>query len=506
MHIVKESVAIIGAGPAGLITARWLAAHGFEPVLFEAAEKLGGQWNTANAASATWRGMRTNTSRIMSAFSDLDHAADVATYPSQDQMFAYLERYAARFDLVRRVRFDTRVLRLEAAPHGAWTIRSRTGGVEQEETFLRVIVATGAQSSTDVPEFPGMESFAGRLGMVHAAQYDGPERYRGHAVLVAGASISALEIAADLAFNQARVISTARRQRYILPKLIAGVPTEHVMFTRAAALAGEILPPEAQAEGLKAAVLRAGGRPEQYGAPAPDADIFAAGISQSQSFLPAVAEGRIAMRPWIDRIDGDKVYFSDGTVDAPDAIVFATGYRLSLPWLAPDIAATLAFDGNGLDLHAHTFHPELPGLAFVGLYNLVGPFLPVLELQARWIAYTLAGLVPAPSSAEMNRGLASCREMRARAQQPVLHTLAVTLARAAGVEPDLRDFPHLERALLFGPLSPVSFRLHGPDRLEDAAARTMAAAEAFGAIRGEGFTSDENRMRDLLGLASSVAA
>jgi hypothetical protein len=28
------------------------------------------------------------------------------------------------------------------------------------------------------------------------------------------------------------------------------------------------------------------------------------------------------------------------------------------------------------------FHPDLKGLAFLGLFDLVGPFFPVLELQA----------------------------------------------------------------------------------------------------------------------------
>ena len=133
-------------------------------------------------------------------------------------------------------------------------------------------------------------------------------------------------------------------------------------------------------------------------------------------------------------------------------------------------------------LRPYAFHPDLEGLAFVGLYNLVGPYLPVMELQARWIAYTLAGHVHMPSRAQMERGFEACRAMRDRDQQPVLHEVAVRLARHAGVEPDLERWPDLERALLFGPLSPVSFRLQGTDCLDDALVRTQAAAEAFGAI------------------------
>lgn len=506
MHNPKDAVAIIGAGPGGLVTARWLAQHGFEPVLFESGERLGGQWNASGRTSATWAGMRTNTSRVMSAFSDLDHAQGVATYPRQDQMLSYLECYASKFDLVRHVRFGTRIERLEAAADGRWRVRTRSAGTEREEFFRYVVVASGAHVSPTIPEIPGIETFTGALGVAHTAQYSGMERYRGRSVLVAGCSISALEIASDLAFGGANVTSAYRRQRYIVPKLIAGVPAEHVMFNRAAALAGEVLPVEALAEGLKASVLRSAGSPDQFGARAPDTNIFAAGIAQSQNFLPAVAEGRIAVRPWLERVDKGRVHFTDGSCSEPDAILFATGYGLSLPWLAPDLAKTLNFDGRALDLHVHTFHPDLKGLAFVGLYNLVGPYLPVLELQARWIAYSLAGLAPLPSRAQMEQGLATCRAMRERGQQPVLHELAVTLARHARVEPEPAHWPDLERALLFGPLSPISFRLQGPDRLDDAPARTQTAAEAFGAIKGTTFTAEELQMRNLIGTRSAVSA
>lgn len=494
-----RTVAVIGAGPGGLVTARWLSQHGFEPILFEATNGLGGQWNGANPASATWDGMRTNTSRVMSAFSDLDHSADVAGYPRREQMLEYLERYAATFDLVRRIRFGTRVERLERAPGGHWMIRTSSAGKINEEVFAHVVIATGPQAIPAVPDVPGIDGFTGALGAAHAAQFDGTARYRGRSVLVAGCSISALEIASILAFGEARqVTATYRRQRYILPKLIAGVPVEHVMFNRAAALAGEVAPPEVLAEQLKAAVLKAAGSPEQFGAPEPNPNVFAAGITQAQHFLPAVAEGRISVRPWIDHIEGGVVHFSDGSTLEPDAILFGTGYRISLPWLAPDIAAVLNLEGESLDLHGHTFHPDLPGLAFVGQFNLIGPYLPVLELQARWITYCMAGLRPAPSREEMEAGVATSRAMRERGQHPLVHETAVSLARHAGVEPDLDHWPNLERALLFGPLSAVSFRLDGPDSSENAPARVKAAAADFGAIASEAFTPEEAGLRQIL--------
>lgn len=101
---------------------------------------------------------------------------------------------------------------------------------------------------------------------------------------------------------------------------------------------------------------------------APDDNIFAAGISQSQGFLPAVAEGRITTERWIDRIAGRTVHFSDGQRGEYDATLFGTGFRPALPWLDPSIAAMICLDGPASDLYAQSFHPDLAGLAFVGLY------------------------------------------------------------------------------------------------------------------------------------------
>lgn len=494
-----QAVAVIGGGPAGLVVSRWLLAHGMEPVIFEAASRLGGQWNSASASSATWPGMRTNTSHIMTCFSDMDHGSATTNYVQQKEMLEYLERYAFTFGLMPKLRLRTRVKVLERTGSGQWLIRSTTDEVARNEIFSRVIVATGRQNVSDVPYIQGLESFSGTLGVAHTAQYNGPDRYRGRRVLVAGCSISALEIASDLALaGAAKVVSTNRRQRYILPKMIAGVPTDHVMFNRAAALLGEVLPPEALAEGMKATVLKVAGSPEQFGAPPPADNIFAAGISQSQHFLSAVAEGKISIRPWIERIDGRTVWFADGSTFNADAVLFGTGYRLSLPWLNKDIAETIGLSENKLDLHDNTFHPDLPGLAFLGLYDLIGPYFPVLELQARWIAYCFGGRLPLPSRQTMLAGVQKSRAMRSGPPSLPMHVAALIFARNAGVEPDLAEWPKLERALLFGPLSPISFRLSGIDAHPRAPSKARAAAAAFGAIRGDEYTAEEKAMRQLV--------
>jgi hypothetical protein len=73
-----------------------------------------------------------------------------------------------------------------------------------------------------------------------------------------------------------------------------------------------------------------------------------------------------------------------------------------------------------------------------------------------------------------------------------MHLLARRFARLAGVEPCLeRAPPEIARALLFGPLTATSFRLHGRDALAGAADVVAAEAARFGAIRDPAFTPAE---------------
>jgi dimethylaniline monooxygenase (N-oxide forming) len=83
-----------------------------------------------------------------------------------------------------------------------------------------------------------------------------------------------------------------------------------------------------------------------------------------------------------------------------------------------------------------------------------------------------------------------------------MHTTARAFAAAAGVDPDVAAWPALARALLFGPLSPSSFRLSGRDALPDAPLRVEQDAAAFGAITSPGLTAEQCAQLQSLAAAS----
>ncbi len=484
---------MIGAGPGGLVAARWLMSQGFEPTIFDKAPMLGGQWTGLPGLSGVWPAMHTNSSRNLTAFGDLEHDTELV-YPPNREILGYLHRYAESFGLSPRILLGTRVDLVRRHGKG-WLVRHAGG----EESFARVVVASGRFHAPAIPAVPGLETFAGSAGAISSYEYRDAAPYRDKRVLVAGCAISALEIAAELAhLGAARVVVTQRRQRYVLPKFAAGVPTDNRIYTRYGALGFEHLPRAEVDRQLKEIVIEAAGSPAQYGAPRPDPSLFAAGVTLNQHYLPLVAEGRITVRPWIKAVEGTCVTFDDGHAEDFDGIVFGTGFTLSLPFLSEDIRAVLDLDAVHMDADRYTFHPDLPGMAFIGMWDQSGGYFVPLELHARWIAYAWGGAIPPLGEDDQRRSIKAYRTRRGSPQKTQMNLVAMDFARAAGVEPDLGNWPQLRRALLFGPLAPSCFRLEGPDALAEAPTRFAREAAAFGAISSNELTGREAKYWSLV--------
>jgi len=464
-----------------------LLSQGFEPVIFEQGSTLGGQWTGLQGLSGVWPTLHTNTSRVLTAFSDLEPSA-AEVFVSNGEVLAYLHRYADKFALTEKIRLNTKVDKLSRTETGYAVEHS--GGVEQ---FSRVVVATGRFHAPAIPRVAGLDTFSGSEGVLSTYDYKHPERYRGKRVLVGGCAVSALEIAADLAgLGASRVVVTQRRQRYVLLKFAAGVPSDHRIFTRYGTLANEVLPVEEVDRQLREIVVEAGGSPEQYGAPAPAPSLFAAGVTLKQQYVALVAEGKISVRPWMSEVQGNTVQFPDGSSEDFDGILFGTGFDLDLPFLDDDIRAVLDIDSQHMNVDRYTFNPDLPGLAFMGMWDQSGGYFVPLELQARWVAYSWGGVAPVVPENEQLESIERYRSRRGMSQKSRMNLATIMFARAAGVEPQIANWPELRRALLFGPLAPSSFRLEGPDALPDAAERFARDACEFGAITSNEFTERES--------------
>ena len=168
--------------------------------------------------------------------------------------------------------------------------------------------------------------------------------------------------------------------------------------------------------------------------------------------------------------------FRTAPADQFDGLIFGTGFELNLPFLSDTLRQQLGVGAQHLDLYKCTFHPDLPGLAFAGMFQVAGPYFPPIELQARWISYAWSGARPLPSPTDMQRSMAKTAGQTSDKHH--MPSLTVDFARQAGVEPDIDQWPELEEALLHGPLLPASFRLNGRDPLIEAPRRLLEVTRA----------------------------
>jgi putative flavoprotein involved in K+ transport len=195
----------------------------------------------------------------------------------------------------------------------------------------RVIAATGGFGRPHRPALAGLERFTGAV--LHSSQYSAPEPFAGRRVVVVGAGNSAVQIAADLAPVARVSLATRaplrwRRQRPLGRDL-------HWWLVRS---------------GLDSASIGCW----------LDRGTF---VVDDGRYRAALHCGNPDRRPMFTGLDGDAVRWSDGTREHVDAVIFATGYRPGLAYLA----ALGALDGDDRPLHRRGISTTVPGLGYVGL-------------------------------------------------------------------------------------------------------------------------------------------
>ncbi len=466
----KETVAIIGGGVAGISAARYLASEGFAPTIFENHDEFGGQWNLTNPDSGVWPTMRTNTANFATKLSDVQYRPGVNIFPRNGEVLDMIRDMVDANELNDLFKLGAEVTKLERDGDGyavSWTDNAG----DHRKSFDRAIVASGRFIKPEIPKVPGMDGFTGKGGVLHSHRYKDPYEFRDMNILVLGGSISSMEVASDQAMmGRGQIYMSQRRQRYVMPKMFAGVPLEFYAFTLEGAEALDDIETDDLLAGTKEFLELKGGNPARYDAPAPHDDMAKAGVTGSQHYLNLVAEDRIAVRPWVKSISGDQVTFEDGTTVQVDAIIIGTGFDLHLPFLSEEIAATTNVSQKSLDLCQFTFHPDLPGLAFMGLWAQLGPYPVVLEQQARWIAYSWSGRIDAPTEAELRQGVQDCIEQEHHTGYREQHEMAVRFARLATTMPDAGDDTELATILPKCPITGEMFRISGPDSDPNAAA------------------------------------
>ncbi len=358
---------VIGAGAAGMAAMQALIAAGIDFDCFEADDRVGGHWHS------DYDSLHLITPREGSGFTGHPRPGHWADFPRRSQMVEYLEGYADRHDLRSHVTFNTRVESLEPVGPDAgrgWDVTTSDGAIRR---YAGVLVANGHNSTPLIPEVPG--TFTGKT--LHSVEYKNPDDVDGNRVLVVGSGNSGCDIASELAQTGHDITLSIRRGHLFQPKSFFGKPRGTLKVMR--------LPPRLLDPVLRGLIRVSVGRPETYGLPRPAAKSLNDQRPVVNSLvLHWIQHGRVHPAPGLRRFDGDKVEFADGSVQEFDTIVWATGFRAVLPFLADDLIRRQ--DDIPLRVAGCILPAGGPSrLYFVGLCAPRGPQLPVYSDQARVI-------------------------------------------------------------------------------------------------------------------------
>ncbi|CAN4097761.1 unnamed protein product [Withania somnifera] len=353
----SKNVAVIGAGSAGLVTARELQREGHSVVVFERENQLGGTWvytpDTESdpigldptreiVHSSLYSSLRVNLPREVMGFRDYPFVAkkkpgsDPRRYPGHREVLGYLNDFAIEFGIIGVVRFGMEVGYVGMLENGKWKVCSRkreNDGVFANEEYDAVVICNGHYTEPRIADIPGMEVWPGK--QIHSHNYRVPDPFRDQVVVLIGGAASATDISREIAEVAKEVHISSR-------SATSGVPMKLPVYDN------------------------------------------------------------IYLHNTIETVDSDSsVNFRDGSRILADIILHCTGYKYYFPFLETNGIVTV--DDNRVGpLYKHIFPPAFaPSLSFVGLPWKVIPFF-LCELQSKWIAGVLSGRISLPSKEDMN--------------------------------------------------------------------------------------------------------
>ncbi|KAL6974649.1 monooxygenase [Sarracenia purpurea var. burkii] len=453
---VFSKIGIIGGGISGLAAAKQLANH--EPVVFEATDSLGGVWRHCSFSST-----KLQTPRCDYEFSDYPWPErDNSSFPSHLEILEYLYSYARHFDLLRLVRFNSKVVEIRFVGDPE-TSRSDLGGgkvgdyggsflrgdpvwevavqIDQSDNvqwyaFEYLVICTGKYG--DVPKIPefadnkGPEMFGGQV--LHTLDYckldkeAATQLLKGKKVVVIGYKKSAIDLALECAeANQGAegkpCTMVIRTLHWTVPHYwIWGLPFYLFYSTRSSqflhqrpnsgflrSLLCHLLSPVRQAVSKiiesylvwKLPLHRYGLKPEH-----PFEEDYASCQMAilPENFFSEADKGNIAFKrasKWWFWEGG--VQFEDNSVLEADVVVFATGYdgKKKLKDIMPKpFRSLIEFPSGMMPLYRGTIHPLIPNMAFVGYIESVSN-LHTAELRCKWLARLLGDQFKLPSVEKM---------------------------------------------------------------------------------------------------------
>ncbi|MCG8673388.1 MAG: NAD(P)/FAD-dependent oxidoreductase [Pseudomonadales bacterium] len=215
-------IAIIGAGPAGLVAGRELLKQGFDNfTIFEKSDAAGGTWH-----NHSYPGLCCDVMASVYTFEGEANEKWTHNFVEQREIEEYLQRSARKFGLESHFRFNTNIKSVVYHEPGTWTL---TDNQENTWEFDIVINAMGNQHTPQFPNIRGMDTFEGESW--HSTLWRHDVSLKGKKVIVVGSAAAAVQIVPEVAKEAGHLTVLQRTPNWILSRgLRAYSPVERQLF------------------------------------------------------------------------------------------------------------------------------------------------------------------------------------------------------------------------------------------------------------------------------------
>jgi dimethylaniline monooxygenase (N-oxide forming) len=388
-------VCIIGAGIGGINMGSALTKKGIKFDCFDKRDRIGGIWafDPKKEHTSVWHNLNQNTPRHRYEFSDFPMPDNYADFPSHQQVHSYLEQYIDHCGMRDSYYLNTGVKKVERLEDKNWKVTLESGEVRYYE-FL--IVANGHHNTPNIPYFPGIDTFQGDV--THSQHYRYRHDYKDKRVMVIGIGNSGAQIAVDVSYDAAMTYISIRRGVYILPHYLFGLRIDKILGPSLDWWFKKMLPGSLYGRFFTVVYNLVGGKHSHMEMPKPDHLMMTCLPTVSEGLPNRIGDGKLKIIPNIERIEGNKVYFVDGTMREVDSIIYSTGYHTDFKFLDPEL---LSIKDNHIPLYKRIFLPDIKNIAFVGVFQAIRwGFLDIMEKQAELIADYIDGTYSLPTVSE----------------------------------------------------------------------------------------------------------
>lgn len=425
-----KTVVIIGAGVAGLATARSLIAQGLECTVFERHSVLGGVWSDG------YLNFGVQVQKELYEFPDWPLPEETPNFTPGPIIQGYLTDFARHFGITPHIRFDTTVTHVKErdGPSSGWTVTSKHDGQEKQDQFDLVVICIGLYSNVpNMPEFPNRDAFSGEV--IHNSKLKSSEQLSGKRVAVVGYGKSATDAAIESAAAAKETHIIFREPHWPIPQKLAGVlPFKWGLLHR---MNITLIPPYQEVTPVEK-VVHSLGKPlvwfywrlvetllyfqcqmdSRFGTRVSlvPKDPIEIGAFSESTMVPRSSFYRLARndaiklhRTTIEEYTPTGLKLADGSALDLDLIILATGWATDFSFIENEVWQRFGAEEDGFYLYRHMLNPEVPGLVFVGRASSISSILTYC-LQAHWLVELIKGNLKLPSVDAMKRNI---EEMKA---------------------------------------------------------------------------------------------